>query len=102
MGMHFVGRTGRFVPVTKESGGGILYRVHEGKNYSVSGTKGYFWVESEVYRNFKDEMVLDNEYYERLIDEAVKTIEEFIPFDCLVNSSRKNTEYNDNHISTNG
>ena len=45
--MHHVGRTGRFVPVKENCGGGILYRVSDGKLYAVTGTKGYFWKEAE-------------------------------------------------------
>ena len=37
-GMTFVGRTGRFIPVTKD--GAVLYRVKDDKVFAVTGTKG--------------------------------------------------------------
>lgn len=77
-GMQHVGRTGRFVPVTQESGGGVLYRVKDGKNYAVAGTKGYLWVEEEM---FKEGMEVDMGYFHHLVDDATKAIEKFVPFE---------------------
>jgi hypothetical protein len=77
--MHFVGRTGRFVPVREGHNGGILYRVKDGKNYAVTGTKGYVWIEAEMAQGLGKEAV-DMQYFERLIDEAIKTIDYFGPF----------------------
>jgi len=76
-GMHHVGKTGRFVPVTDESGGGILYRVHEGKNHAVTGTKGHFWAEAEVARSLGEDLEIDMNYFEGLVYEARKTISKF-------------------------
>jgi DNA polymerase elongation subunit (family B) len=79
-GMHFVGRIGRFVPVT--SGGGILYRVHDGKNYAVSGTKGRLWVEAEMAQKVHDiRDKIDIEFFEKLAEDAVKTINKFGDFE---------------------
>jgi len=76
-GMHFVGRTGLFVPVLR--GGGILYRVKDGKGYAVAGTKGYLWKEAELAKNTPlDE--IDMAYYERLAEEGFKTIDYFGSF----------------------
>ena len=72
--MQFVGRTGLFVPVT--DGGGILYRHQDGKNYAVTGTKGYFWAEADI----AVENSVDMSYFTRLADEAKKTIEKFGDF----------------------
>lgn len=93
--MHFVGRTGRFVPVKEGEGGGILYRVKNDKDgtpktYSVNGTKGYLWLEAEVLHNIiKGHMVkmdeaIDMSYFERLADEAKMTIEKFGNFEEFV------------------
>lgn len=76
-GMHHVGRTGLFVPVT--SGGGILYRVKDEKSYAVTGTKGYFWVEAEMAKDLSPDLI-DISYFERLVDEAEKAIDYFGPF----------------------
>lgn len=81
--MQFVGRTGRFVPV--ESGGAVLYRVQDGKNFAVTGTKGYLWMEAETYQALGDDAPkIDLSYFERLADEAVKTINKFGSFESFI------------------
>lgn len=74
--MKFVGRTGRFVPVKEGNGGAILYRVQDGKNYAVAGTKGYLWLEAELARNLPLNAI-DMGYFENLLHEARKTIEKY-------------------------
>lgn len=73
--IRFVGRTGRFTPVKASSlGAGYIYRVFDDKFYSVAGTKGHCWKESEVFGS-DDEV--DETYYTKLVGKAVDTIEEF-------------------------
>jgi energy-coupling factor transporter ATP-binding protein EcfA2 len=82
--MRHVGRTGSFVPVT--SGGGILWRVKDGKTYHVTGTKDYKWVEREVALNRQsDRGEIDQRYFDHLVDDAIETIEKFGLFEYLVN-----------------
>jgi hypothetical protein len=76
-GMHFVGRTGRFVPVEEGSNGGILWRIKDDKKYAVAGTKGYFWIESTVAKDMGPLLAVDMSYYDNLVDEAIKTIQKF-------------------------
>lgn len=76
-GLQFVGRTGRFVPVTPESGGGILYRIKEEKRYAVTGTKGYFWLEAEVAKRLGRDVEIDMSYFEALSTAAYQAIEKF-------------------------
>ena len=83
-GMQFVGRTGRFIPVTPESGGGLLYRVKDGKCYAVTGTKDYFWMEAEVFGN-ANEANIDTGFFEDLADAARKSIEKFGDFESFIN-----------------
>jgi hypothetical protein len=104
-GMHFVGRTGMFVPVRKSVGGAKLVVVRDEKPYAVAGTKGYLWLEAEMVKTldfrvtdeltFQDMVfsvdgdgllteIIDIEYYERLVDEAMKTIEKFGNFSQFV------------------
>lgn len=78
--MHFVGRTGLFVPVTEESGGAVLYRVKDDKRYKVAGTTGYFWLEAEVAKSLGDRVEIDMRYFDDLVDKARKTIEKFGEF----------------------
>jgi hypothetical protein len=83
-GMHFVGKTGRFVPVKKEFGGGILYRVKDEKSYAVAGTKGFLWIEAEVAKNMGIDAV-DMTYFEKLVEDAKNTIDYFGPFATFAN-----------------
>jgi hypothetical protein len=94
-GMHFVGRCGRFVPVTPESGGGVLLRVKDDKQYAVTGTKGYFWVEADVAKSVGwidheenektgDAVVIDMAYFDHLTRDAIKTINKFGDFEEFV------------------
>ena len=80
--MRHLGRTGRFVPVTAE--GGTLFRVNEDKYYAVAGTKGYKWIDAEIAKTIPN-LRIDMSYFEKLKDEAVKTIEAFGSFEEFVN-----------------
>jgi hypothetical protein len=83
--MQHVGRTGSFMPVRYD--GGQLWRVKDGKKYHVTGTKGYEWVEREVamFRDqVEDDLFTDMDYFEKLKAEAIKAIEEFVPYEEFV------------------
>jgi len=73
--MRHVGRTGLFVPVIE--GGGILYRMHEGKYYAVSGTKGHLWMEAHVAETLGEKLKIDMSYFDKLQNDAIATIEKF-------------------------
>ena len=72
--MIHMGRTGSFVPV--RHGGGDLYRVFdvdgELKKFAVTGTKGHKWIDRELARkrNEVDELLIDMEYFQKLVNEA--------------------------------
>jgi hypothetical protein len=83
--MRHLGRTGMFVPVL--TGGGRIFRVNEGKYYAVAKTKGHLWIEAEVARQ-RDDLEIDTTYFEKLRDEAIAAIEQFVSFDEFVNNSR--------------
>jgi energy-coupling factor transporter ATP-binding protein EcfA2 len=104
-GMHFIGRIGLFVPVIEEVGGATLTVVRDDKPYSVGGTKGYKWVEAEMIKVMRPELldrmpferledavqgtgsiadVLDMPYYTQKLEDAVQTIEKFGSFDEFV------------------
>lgn len=103
-GMHFVGRTGMFVPVHKSSGGASLLRVKDDKTYAVTGTKGYLWLEAEMVKSFSLDLiswtfeelvqwtdngpgfitdVVDIRYFETLVNDAIETIERFGNFEAF-------------------
>lgn len=72
---QFIGRVGRFTPVEPGQGGGVLCREKNGKYYAVGGTKGYRWLESESVRDIGAK--IDQNYYRKMVDDAVKDISEF-------------------------
>jgi len=84
---HFVGRTGRFVPVNE--GGGVLYRVKDNKHYAVTGTKGYLWIEAENAATLGDKLDVDMDYFDSLADNAIKTIEKYVSFDELMDLNKE-------------
>ena len=79
--MRHLGRTGRFVPVLQ--GGGTLYRVKDDKYYAVTATKGHQWIDAEIAKGMSD-LQIDMSYFEKLRDEAIETIEKFVPYSELV------------------
>lgn len=82
--LHFIGRVGQFTPIKPGCGGGILYRVNEGRNFAVTGTDGYRWMESEVVKELGKEDDIDKSYYHRLVDEARSAITKYGNFDWFV------------------
>lgn len=80
--MRHLGRTGIFVPVL--NGGGKIYRVNDGKYYAVAGTKGHLWVEAEIAKQ-KSDLEIDVAYFEKLREDAIKTIGQFGSFDEFIN-----------------
>lgn len=76
--MRHVGKTGRFVPVLE--GGGVLYRVKDDKFYAVTGTKGHFWIEADVAKELGKSLKVDMSYFDKLADDAFKTIDYYGSF----------------------
>jgi len=75
-----VGRIGRFIPVTSATGASLL-RVKDDKSYAVTGTKGYQWVEAELFHKLGlDTDAIDQSYFDRLEQEAVNAIDYFGSF----------------------
>ena len=72
---RFIGKVGQFTPVL--DGGHDLLREQNGKMYSVVGTKGYKWQESEIVRSMDWKNIVDLSYYKKLVDEAVSTMAEY-------------------------
>jgi hypothetical protein len=87
----FVGKVGSFCPIKEGCGGGVLLREKDGKYYSVGGTKGFRWLESEVIRNNHMEDLIDMSYFANMADAAVSTIEEFGFFEWLVDPAPYNS-----------
>lgn len=75
--LRFIGRVGSFCPVKSGCGGGVMYRVQDGKRYAIGGTSGYRWLESEVVKTYGKEKDVDMSYYTSLVDEAASAIAEY-------------------------
>ena len=81
---HFVGRVGRFCPIKSGREGGILLREKDGKYYAATGTKGYRWLESEIVKTLNKENDIDRSYYDKLVNDAIKTISQYGDFKKFV------------------
>ena len=84
--LSFVGKVGLFCPIKPECGGKELLR--EGKDKegnikysSVTGAKGYRWLESEMVRTLEKEDCIDRSYYDKLIDDAIESISQYGDFE---------------------
>ena len=84
---QFVGKVGLFCPIQEGHGGGLLLREKDGKYHSANGAKGYRWMEAEMVKNLNMEWAIDRSYYNRMVDEAVKTIEQFGDFEIFVSDA---------------
>lgn len=74
----FVGRVGQFTPV--KVGGGILVRKADDKYNSVTGTKGYRWLESSDVKLLGMDFV-DQSYYIKMVDDARDAISKYCDFE---------------------
>lgn len=73
---QFIGKVGSFCPIKPGCGGAELVREAkdtEGnvKYDSVTGTKGYRWLEAEYVKLMGKEDDIDRSYYRRLVDDAI-------------------------------
>ncbi|MEY8515357.1 DUF5906 domain-containing protein [Lachnospiraceae bacterium 29-84] len=85
----FVGKVGRFCPVREGHGGGVLLRAGKDKEgnpkyTSVTGTKGYRWLEAEMVKELGKESNIDQSYYISLVDSAIETISKYGDFERFV------------------
>lgn len=83
----FVGRVGQFCPIKPGFGGGLLVREKDGKYYSVGGSKGYRWLESEVVSTLHKESEIDLRYFDSLVNEAVEDISKYGDFEWFVSDT---------------
>ena len=87
--LHFIGKVGNFCPVSKEVGG-ILLREQKDKKtgnikyMAVTGTKGYYWLESEMVEELGLKDDIDKSYYQKLVDDAVGAIGTYGDFEQFI------------------
>lgn len=85
--LSFIGRVGQFTPVKKGLGGGVMYRVQNGKRYATPGSTGYRWLESETLRNlpYKEQNdMIDRSFYQKLADDAIDDVRKYGDFEAFV------------------
>lgn len=85
----FIGRVGLFCPIKDGYGGGILVREQLNKNgtismNSVTGTKGYRWLEAEQVIAENKQDCIDLSYYNKLVDDAIDTISHYGDYEWFV------------------
>ena len=85
----FIGKVGLFCPIKPGCGGGLLVRENVGKDGnkkydSVTGTKGYRWLEAESVMNLGKENDIDESYYINLVNEAKDNISQYGDFEWLI------------------
>lgn len=80
----FVGRVGQFTPIKDGCGGGVLYRVQDGKYYAAAGTTGYRWLESETVLEQHKEKDIDERFYLKQVDDAIDIISQHCDFNWFV------------------
>ena len=78
---QFIGRTGQFCPIKPGCGGGDLVRSANDGYQFTSGSSGYKWLESEVVRNNNARDIINEQYYIKLVDDAVKAISNYGDFE---------------------
>lgn len=84
----FVGRVGQFCPILKGCGGGGLYSKREdGKYYSVTGTKGFRFLESETVTTLGKEDDIDESYFLKLASDAIDHISKYGDYDWFVSDA---------------
>lgn len=79
---NFVGRVGLFCPMKPGAGGALLLREgtdKEGnvKYSSVTGAKGYRWMEAEMVRELGLENQINTDYYKELVNGALDEIRKY-------------------------
>ena len=86
---HFVGKVGLFTPMLPGAGGGLLMRLNTSANAknkysSVTGAKGYRWLESETVDILGLKDKADLSYYNKLVDAAAETISKYGDFEWFI------------------
>ena len=74
---QFIGKIGKFCPVISGTDGGLLVRQTGDKYTSVTGTKGYRWLESDAVKRLKLESNMDTNYYDELAEAAINEISKY-------------------------
>lgn len=85
---RFVGKVGEFTPIKAGCGGGLLMREAGGKYSAASGTTGFRWMESEMVTALRKEANIDRSYYDKLVNDAIETINQYGDFEWFQSDDR--------------
>lgn len=90
---NFIGKIGRFCPIKPGCGGGELLRQGKDKDGntkydSVSGSKDYRWLESEMVKDMGKIDDIDRSYYDKLVNNAHDTICKYGDFEWFVSDDQ--------------
>lgn len=85
---QFIGRVGRFYPIAPGKGGGLQMVLRDGKYNSVSGSKGYRWLEAELVKNLHKEGDRDIRYHDEMARSSIAKFNKFGDFDRFIDLSR--------------
>ena len=80
----FIGRVGQFCPIKPGCGGGVLLREQNGKYHAATGSKGYRWLESEMVQELGKEDDIDLTYFNKLVDDAHKSVSKYGDFEAFI------------------
>ena len=75
--LKFVGKHGMFCPIKETKGGAALVREKDGEYGAVTGSKGFYWLESNMVEQLGLEDEIDLDYFRGLVDESKEKIAQF-------------------------
>lgn len=89
--LKFVGKIGLFCPMMAGSDAGLLVREAQDKDGntkydSVTGTKGYRWMEAENVEKANLQNAIDLTYFNALVDAAVEAISQYGDFEWFTSN----------------
>lgn len=84
--LQFIGKVGCFCPIKPGCNGGELLREGKDKEGNVkyssaTGAKGFRWLEAEMVKELNKHDDIDRSYYDKQVDDAVKTISSYGDFE---------------------
>jgi energy-coupling factor transporter ATP-binding protein EcfA2 len=87
--MQFIGKVGSFCPMKKGYGGYLLRESEDAKTGNkkygfVTGSKGYYWLESDMVKELNKEEYIDRSMHNELVNDAIKAIEKYGDFERFV------------------
>lgn len=88
---YFIGKVGNFCPIKPGRGGADLVKEMKAKDGSikydsVTGAKGFRWLEAEMVKILGKENDIDKSYYEKMINDAIDAISAYGDYTWFVSN----------------